>query len=217
MKHLSMGVVLITFTIAGFAFRGNLARPTEASLDREGPANRARAVVPASTERPRDDDSSVVSPVSNKLTATAEKSADRQQRGDVLGRELARDGELALARIAAECGDYLLVKARNQPDGLQLLAQASAHYRACLSHESSAVNAGALFDSVRTRLGEVERRQRAASTPKAPATAVQQPVDEKPHVGPPLQKKAPTTPTFRNDEAKMVGPDGVQFRRVGER
>src|SRR5579859_2229601 len=63
-------------------------------------------------------------------------------------------GEVMVARLAFESGNYLLNKARHA-DGAaarRLLTQAEQHYRACLAHEGTTPDPAGLFGDARRNL-----------------------------------------------------------------
>ena len=134
-------------------------------------------------------------------------------------------GERRMARLASDCAAQLYEKARRQPDNARLLEQAAAHYRACLSHEPTVADAGALFADARRDLEQIDKalaRLKARPTAKpapvtAPAPAERLPVeadrDEEP-APPPAREPAPAAKApARSGELQMFGPDGTLFRR----
>jgi hypothetical protein len=146
-------------------------------------------------------------------------------------------GELMVARLAFESGNYLLSKARHA-DGAaarHLLAQAKQHYRACLAHEGTTPGAAGLFadarwnlEAARKLLGpgaeekpapqkKPETASRVARSAPAPAAPAPKPPRTEVAVAP---KSAPKS-EVRHDsagaaEGLMVGPDGVIYRREAE-
>jgi hypothetical protein len=210
-KHLTVLLVLIAVTGVNLVFRSSLFNPAAASRsqhrtskpDRVSAIDQPAAPAPAAAKQ---EDPTAVTP------GVSHCAID-------LNRETAREGDAALARIAAECGNHLFEKARLAPDNPHLLNQAAQHYRACLSHEPTCPAAAALFREVRDRLDQVERlktqregERGSAVKPKAP---VEKPaVPSKPaEVAPPAVEK----PAGEKDDATMVGPDGVIYRRSPNR
>ncbi len=146
-------------------------------------------------------------------------------------------GELMVARLAFESGNYLLNKARHAEPAAarRLLAQAEQHYRACLAHEGSTPDAAGLFADARRNL-EAAQKLLNAGTPKkpapekkpaaapraaqsAPAPAVPAPKSSRTEVAV-APKPAPKS-EVRHDSAAaaeglMVGPDGVIYHREAE-
>jgi hypothetical protein len=197
MKHLCVAVALVAASGAALAFRGALwyaaaARaPEEARAGGEARPTRERQPAPEAA-------SLAVVP------AGGEKDA--------------AGTDALLARLAAECGDHLLERARQQPDNPHLLNQAAQHYRACLDHEPTCRDA-ALFAGVRGKLEQVERLQARLAAKARPAPALRPappaPAEEKP-AAVPEGDSPPPAPVKVSAAGRMVGPDGVTFRRVGD-
>ncbi len=118
------------------------------------------------------------------------------------------------ARGAAATGDRLMDRAKQSPDNPHLLRQAAAHYRAALTHEPTVRDAGELFSTVRVKLTRLDREIALLNRPGVAKptprtifeTPVVKPIPSAPVVIPPVAAKA---------EGIMVGPDGVEIRRVG--
>jgi hypothetical protein len=143
-------------------------------------------------------------------------------------------GELMVARLAFESGNYLLNKARHAEPAAarRLLTQAEQHYRACLAHEGSTLEAAGLFADARRNL-EAARKLLAPERPApekkpepaprvariAPAPAAPAPQSPRPEV---VAQPKPTPKTeVSHDSAAaaeglMVGPDGVIYHRDAE-
>lgn len=199
MRQLTFIVVLLTCTGLGWAMRNGFSGSSEAarsvpSVERE---NRAAGVqTPSVLDRP---------------ASQRQGPSEGAALSLVSGTREAESGEMVLARIAAECGNHLLEKARKTIDNGQLLHQAAQHYRASLAHDNGS---SPLFAEVRGRLAEIEKLQKAAVTEAKPA-----PAEAKPR--PPLVKEAvkvpapAAAPAPGTGEPLMVGPDGVVIRRAG--
>jgi hypothetical protein len=140
-------------------------------------------------------------------------------------------GELLVARLAFESGNYLLNKARHADAAAarRLLAQAEQHYRACLAHEGTTPDA-ALFADARRNL-EAAQKLLGAGAPDKPAP------EKKPEPAPRVARSAPAPaapapkpsrtevaaapkPAPKSEvrpdgaaEGLMVGPDGVIYHR----
>jgi hypothetical protein len=218
MKYLTLLATLLAATALGLAFRNGMYGPATASAGNNQPSDFALGLSPARpvepAERPRD--------VAAKAPADLLGCAVEQRPGS---------SDLLLARIANECGSFLLQKA--SPADPRLLKQAAAHFRACLSHETSAGGAAPVFADARRKLEQAERLlaqanrparvERPAPAPVArPAPTAAAPAAEKKTAAvppPPAPRKEPTPPAPRataRPEAVMVGPDGVIYRRVEE-
>lgn len=134
---------------------------------------------------------------------TAERSAFAFASSNSISRD--NNSEMVLARIAAECGNHLLSKARCQPDNAQTLDQAFQHYRACLAHETKLTANDPLFREVKKKLQEIEDLRKSAVVEETQAPSE------------PLARPAPPTVSVQQTppktEALMVGPDGVIIRR----
>ena len=122
------------------------------------------------------------------------------------------------ARVAVATGDHLLDRARQSPNDPHLLRQAAAHYRAALTHEPTVRDAD-LFAAVRAKLTGIDREialldRPGVAKPTLPLATVKAPA-------PVVKPKTPapvTTPRVAvRPERIMVGPDGVEIRRVGPR
>lgn len=135
--------------------------------------------------------------------------------------------ERRMARLAADCAAQLHEKAKRQPDNARLLEQAAAHYRACLSHEPTVADAGALFADARRDLEQIETalaRLTSREPPRpAPVTApAEKPAerlpleadkDEEPAPAPPPEPAPAAKAPAKSGEPLMFGPDGTLFRR----
>jgi hypothetical protein len=143
-------------------------------------------------------------------------------------------GEKLMARLAADCASHLYEKAKKHPDNVRLLEQAAAHYRACLSHEPTVEDAGALFADARKALEQIEKllaRAKTREADKRPAVTpapkgAEKPAETKPADRPnvavkkeeksapaPAPAPAPIPKAKEKEEALEFGPDGTLFRR----
>jgi hypothetical protein len=197
MKKLPVLVVLAAVTAAVVVFRGSFWRPVEAARQPEQ-ADRALGIGrPALDRKPAPEGASLAV-----VLAGAGETKDSSGTSRLF------------ASLAAECGNALLEKARKEPDNPHLLAQAAAHYRACLAHEPTTRSSAALFAEVRKKLEQVERLQaRRRATPRpAPSPLVEETIS-----APTVEEtQRPQTAAAKKDsgETGQVGPDGVPFRRT---
>ena len=122
-------------------------------------------------------------------------------------------------RIAADCGNLLYEKALRSPDNPHLLNQAAQHYRACLSHEPTCRNAEALFRDARARLGQIERMAAQREGARSGGGERKSPAEKDVEGGTPrIEATTPVEkPSVEKDEQKMVGPDGVIYKRSDKR
>jgi hypothetical protein len=154
--------------------------------------------------------------------ATARGVAAGRADGAVLPVEFSTDGgELMVARLAYESGNYLLNKARQAEPAAarRLLKQADQHYRACLAHENRAPDAGSLFADARRNLETARKLLEAAAKDRAPpAPAPSKKADAAPRVARAVPKSAEAVAPRRASapaaEGLMVGPDGVIYHRA---
>ncbi|MBY0231681.1 MAG: hypothetical protein K2W96_20540 [Gemmataceae bacterium] len=114
---------------------------------------------------------------------------------------------LALARIAAGHGERLLARAEASRHARKLLAEASAHLKACLAFETMG-RRDPLFAEARASLARVEELMAQARTLRAPRVHAEPKDTAKGHVS----VLAPKAAVIADEEA-MVGPDGVTYRR----
>jgi hypothetical protein len=127
-------------------------------------------------------------------------------------------GELMVARLAYESGNYLLNKARHADKAAarRLLTQAEQHYRACLAHEHTTPDAGGLFADARRNLDAARKLLGAA--PEKKADAGPRVARSTPPPAAPAPKPAVKTEPRRAEAGAagglMVGPDGVIYRRA---
>ena len=196
-KYLSLAVVLVVATGISLGFRHAVSGTSEASR-REPSYDRFDR-------------------------ASRLKLADRMQ-GPVEGASLAvmpagtgsgdEKFDLVCAGGAAATGDRLVNRARQSPDNPHLLRQAAAHYRAALAYEPTVRDADGLFASVRSKLigldREIVRLDRPGVVKPTLPPAVVETLVSKPETPAPVV----LPPVAVRPEAIMVGPDGVEIRRV---
>ncbi len=197
MKQLGIVVVVAALGGALFAFRGAFWQPAGAAGGRESAARLDRA---SGTDRP-----APRAALAGVVPAGGE------------GLDGSASGAL-LARLAAECGNHLFARLDKEPDNPHLLNQAAAHYRACLAHEPTTRD-DALFAAVRKKLQQVERLQARLRADQAPApkSAPAKRVETRPAPPPsPPEEAAPAPAKKAGEESRMVGPDGVSYRRVSD-
>lgn len=196
MKQLSIIVVFLAATGIGVAFRNGMSGTSEAARApiSQGRVEKAAGVTGvAVTDRPA---SKTQGPTEGAALSgvTSASGAARNANDD-----------LAIARIAADCGNRLFEKARRASNDATVLQQAAQHYRACLAHETSTPGQDTFFREVRTRLEEIEKLLTQPRKPAAEQAAIVP--EEKPAVV--------STPEVQpTSEPKMVGPDGVPIVRV---
>ena len=192
-KYLCLAVVFVITTGLSVGFRHGVSGTSKASRqERSG----ERLGLSDPLQRPIEGASLAMVPVA---TGSTDEKTDRE-----------------FARGAAATGDRLMDRARQSPDNPHLLRQAAAHYRAALTHEPTVRDAGDLFSTVRVKLTRLDREidliDRPGLAKPTPQTTVEAPVVKPmtpaPVVIPPVAAKA---------EGIMVGPDGVEIRRVGPR
>jgi hypothetical protein len=197
-RYLLLAGTFAAATGIGFGFRHVLSGAATASRDAEArPEPRAR-----STARHTD------------LDAPADEEVARGLRFAAAGSPADGDGaELLVARMAYDCGNFLLGRARQAPGSAHTLRQAAQHFRACLSHEGSVRDAGSLFADARRNLEVAERL--LAEGNRLPARVAEQLPAPTPKVeAGPAPEAGPPAPGSR--VPKMVGPDGVIYEPVEE-
>jgi hypothetical protein len=197
MKYLTVASVLLVVTAANVGFRRGLSGSVEA----------ARAPERAQAER-------IAGPGVELPVPPARKPPVALASGDDLLRRAAAEdpSDLTLARIAAECGHRLFARAQKAPSNRLLREQAIGHYQACLAHEPTCPDAGTLFADVRERIARLQRMaSRPAAPPKAPARAA---VPESKPAEVARESAEPPAKAVEAPEARMVGPDGVPYRRA---
>ena len=193
-KYLSLAVVLIVATGISLGLRHAMSGTSEASRREPSGDRLDRLRLTDRMQSPVEGASLVVMPAG---TDSADEKSDRE-----------------FAGVAAATGDRLLDRARQSPDNPHLLRQAAAHYRAALTHEPTVRDAADLFADVRVKLIKLDREiarldQPGVARPTVSPTIVKAPLVKRetpaPVVAPPVAVRP---------EAIMVGPDGVEIRRV---
>ena len=193
-KYLCLGVVFVITTGLSVGFRHGVSGTSKASRQERSGERLARLGPADRTQGPIEGASLTMVPAG---TGSTDEKTDRE-----------------FARGAASTGDRLMDRAKQSPDNPHLLRQAAAHYRAALTHEPTVRDAGDLFSTVRVKLTRLDREINLLNRPGVTKPALQtivkapvvKPITPAPVVIPPVAAKA---------EGIMVGPDGVEIRRVG--
>ena len=202
-KCLSLAVVLFLATSISIGFRQGMSGTSKASRQEPSAKRLDRA---AGLDRPGVGDRRPGPVEGASLALVPAGSADETS-------------DKEFARVAAVTGDRLLDRARQSPDNPHLLRQAAAHDRAALAHEPTVSDAGELFAAVSQKLTRLDREiarlgkpgvtKPASKTTLSPAIVKAPAPMRKPETAAPIVAPTP--------EAIMVGPDGVEIRRVGPR
>jgi hypothetical protein len=162
-----------------------------------------------------------------RATAGPRADAGRAHAATALPVEFSEDGgELMVARLAYESGNYLLNKARHADPAAarRLLTQAEQHYRACLAHENTTSGAGSLFADARRNRDAARKllapppEKKAEAAPRVarstPPPAAPKPARTEVVAAPkPAEKTATRRASAGSAEGLMVGPDGIIYRR----
>jgi hypothetical protein len=205
MKQLSVAVAFAAVTVAAFVCRDAFRQPVEAAREPEQASRVDRAL--GITRAP--------APAGALRVVALAAAGDPSDAGT----------DRLLAVLAAESGHLLFDRASKQPNSPHLLNQAALHYRACLAHEPTTPGAEGLFRDVRQKLAQVERLQARARPAVTPPPAAPRKAEPPAAPPPPPPSAVVPAPAATKDsveakkdsaETRMVGPDGVTYRRLDD-